>query len=283
MKIKLLNRNTYSNDEFCCEVTRFLDNNNPNYFQGPFKNYLLYLSYLEDDKDLRTFAIRVPGRTVGAMKIDREGIIVSCIIDDDIKYYTEGINEFLKNQFVGSELEGYRLLENNNIEILDLIKKPEAFHVTSLDQISVTSIIDFINSHNRNYSINPSIEYFKYGDMDNIDHIILHYNGINIKIDIAIGCYILCVMGKIIVCSDSYLKEHTIPVAVSREVREMIENTKYIISFLESNQMRDATSEELKSVSDYVKSISTKIEGYNFFDSDDEDPRRNGESKWSRI
>ena len=283
MKIKLLNRNTYSNDEFCCEVTRFLDNNNPNCFQGPFKNYLLYLSYLEDDKDLRTFAIRVPGRTVGAMKIDREGIIVSCIIDDDIKYYTEGINEFLKNQFVGSELEGYRLLENNNIEMFDLIKKPEAFHVTSLDQISVTSIIDFINSHNRNYSINPSIEYFKYGDMDNIDHIILHYNGINIKIDIAIGCYILCVMGKIIVCSDSYLKEHTIPVAVSREVREMIENTKYIISFLESNQMRDATPEELKSISDYVKSISTKIEGYNFFDTDDEDPRRNGESKWSRI
>ncbi len=279
MKIKLLNRNTYSNDEFCCEVTRFLDNNNPNYFQGPFKNYLLYLSYLEDDKDLRTFAIRVPGRTVGAMKIDREGIIVSCIIDDDIKYYTEGINEFLKNQFVGSELEGYKLLENNNIEILDLIKKPEAFHVTSLDQISVNSIIDFINSHNRNYSINPSIEYFKYGDMDNIDHIILHYNGINIKIDIAIGCYILCVMEKIFVCSDSYLKEHTVNLSydmifMKRQI-DLIRNSS-IYGILGNS--RDATPEELKSVSDYVSSISTKIEGCNFFDSDNGEPK-NGESK----
>lgn len=101
--MELFQRKPYSK-EYRCDITYTLDKlcsySNEN---SRFVNYLL------DCRDIwsNTFAIRVPGRTVGTVELGDSNEIIKCMIATDCigknKSYPENTNEMLK-QFLGKTI-----------------------------------------------------------------------------------------------------------------------------------------------------------------------------------
>lgn len=104
--MKLVKNKNYTNDEYRCEITYELDNmcNYINEAHG-YVNYLLDLKGCEND-DLWWFGIRVPGRTVGVLATDDNGVIVKCTIGSDCvgSRYPDNVNEIIK-KYIGKQLE----------------------------------------------------------------------------------------------------------------------------------------------------------------------------------
>lgn len=97
--MKLVRKNTWARDEYYCPITEVLDELiGVTDKSHHFKNYLL------DTRDVwdNTFAIRIPGRTTGTIRLSDNNIIVECLVSDE--KYPKGTNEILK-QYIGEVLD----------------------------------------------------------------------------------------------------------------------------------------------------------------------------------
>ena len=113
--MKLLNKNTWTDHEFTCELTEKLDEltkigkyhpGKPDEFYLDCYKHYIY-AYQDDFKKEGYVAIRVPGGTVGDLEIDDNQIIKSITIDTNyvIKSYPENVNEIINELFVGQKIE----------------------------------------------------------------------------------------------------------------------------------------------------------------------------------
>lgn len=93
--MELIHKNSWSKDEYYCPVTEKLDGS-----IGLAGTSHHFKSYLLDTRDIwgNTFSIRIPGRTVGVIRLDENNTIVECLVDDP--RYPDDTNEILK-QFIG--------------------------------------------------------------------------------------------------------------------------------------------------------------------------------------
>lgn len=97
----------FIDNEYLCEITKFLDNDIRRNF-GQFNSY--FKCYIYDCRSWHNdcFAIRMPGSTIGCIKFGDENIIKECRIYDDAisksRCFSEDINERLK-RFVGRTLK----------------------------------------------------------------------------------------------------------------------------------------------------------------------------------
>lgn len=103
--MKLIPKCNLTDDEYVCQLTERLDE-----IAGIgikinriFKHYILLdSSYIKE----RQLPIRVPGGTVGCIKLSKDFEITRIIIDTDyvIKTYPENVEEQLK-EFIGTKIE----------------------------------------------------------------------------------------------------------------------------------------------------------------------------------
>ena len=106
---KLSRKNNWNKDEFVGELTRDIDQN----YKGHINKDRMFCHYVLDvrdsmDKDL--LVIRIPGRTVGEIRIDDNNVITKLIIDKDYHpnnenpRYPDDINQIL-SKYIGKKLE----------------------------------------------------------------------------------------------------------------------------------------------------------------------------------
>ncbi len=94
--IILKRKYSWNNEEYVCELTDFINEK----FDLPLgQRFGFYINDTRDIWDNKTLAIRIPGRTVGCIRIDDNGIILNCKFYDD----ENNINEKLK-RFIGSKI-----------------------------------------------------------------------------------------------------------------------------------------------------------------------------------
>lgn len=97
----------FIDNEYLCEITKFLDDDIRNNY-GEFNSY--FKCYIYDCRSWHNdcFAIRMPGSTIGRIRFNDKNVITECCIYDDIlkksSCFSEDINEQLK-RFVGSILK----------------------------------------------------------------------------------------------------------------------------------------------------------------------------------
>ena len=102
--MKLIRKNKYASDEFFCDITKELD------WLCGYSDEQKYKNYLLDMSDIRSniYAIRVPGRTTGTVRLDKNNVIVECFISSYLtgvgRIYPEVTNEILK-KFIGVVVE----------------------------------------------------------------------------------------------------------------------------------------------------------------------------------
>ena len=104
MKLEL--RDSWCKTEFCCDLTRRLDELSK-LNQSPYYNF--YHHYIVIDKialEEKILAIRVPGGTVGAIWIDENNKIIKIQIDRDyvVKTYPLNTHEVIA-EFIGKTIE----------------------------------------------------------------------------------------------------------------------------------------------------------------------------------
>lgn len=109
--------------QFCCDITRKLDelaNLEPS---GTWKHYLL------KDTDSPNYTIRIPGGTCGLIEADENGIIKN--IHVSLEYaptratLPKNVDEILNNEFIGDKILG---IENGTIIRYCGNPKPDAEH-----------------------------------------------------------------------------------------------------------------------------------------------------------
>ena len=97
----------FIDNEYLCEITKFLDDDIRNNY-GEFNSY--FRCYIYDCRSWcdNTIAIRMPGSTIGCIKVDDRNVIKECYIYDDVmsknNIFSKDINERLK-RFVGKTLK----------------------------------------------------------------------------------------------------------------------------------------------------------------------------------
>lgn len=66
--------------------------------------HIISKKYLLDTRDIwdNTFAIRIPGRTTGAIRLSDDNVIVECVVSDE--RYPKDTNEILE-QYIGETLD----------------------------------------------------------------------------------------------------------------------------------------------------------------------------------
>lgn len=103
-KMILEKKNSWSDKEYYCDITKLLDNCSRLPKSKHFKNYVYDTRDLWDKK---TLAIRIPGRTVGSIEIDEKSVIKNISIDDVLigedNWYVENVNDKLK-KFIGMKV-----------------------------------------------------------------------------------------------------------------------------------------------------------------------------------
>lgn len=104
--MKLLLRKDYSKNEFCCDLTKELDEISgisQKQYYNLYHHYILADEWCRENKCL---AIRVPGGTVGGVWVDKNNVITKISVDTDyvIKTYPSDVNELMK-RYVGEILE----------------------------------------------------------------------------------------------------------------------------------------------------------------------------------
>lgn len=104
--MKIDNRRTVLNYEYTCKLTKELDSLaklTDKEFYDVFYHYILADNWCKKEKCL---AIRVPGGTVGGIRIDDNNIITNIDIDSDyvVKTYPNNVNELIK-KFIGEIIE----------------------------------------------------------------------------------------------------------------------------------------------------------------------------------
>ena len=95
----------WSDKEYYSDITRLLDNQcGLQMIPKHFKNYIYDT---RDIWDKHTLAIRIPGRTVGEINIDDNGVITNVEIDrvliGEDNWYKENVNEELQ-RFLGMKV-----------------------------------------------------------------------------------------------------------------------------------------------------------------------------------
>lgn len=109
----------WSDKEYYSDITRILDNQcGLQMIPKHFKNYIYDT---RDIWDKHTLAIRIPGRTVGEINIDDNGVITNVEIDrvliGEDNWYKENVNEELK-RFLGMKVVFPEMgTENKNIQV----------------------------------------------------------------------------------------------------------------------------------------------------------------------
>lgn len=104
--MKLLLTRDYSKNEYCCDLTRELDEvsgiSNSQYY-NLHHHYILADEWCREGKCL---AIRVPGGTVGGIWIDDNNVITDIIVDRNyvVKTYPENVNERME-KYIGEIVE----------------------------------------------------------------------------------------------------------------------------------------------------------------------------------
>ena len=104
--MKLLLKRDYSKNEYCCDLTRELDevsgiSNSQHY--NLYHHYILADEWCMNNKCL---AVRVPGGTVGGIWVSDSNVITKIIVDTDyvVKTYPNNINELMK-KYIGRIIE----------------------------------------------------------------------------------------------------------------------------------------------------------------------------------
>lgn len=80
--MKLEQKYNQKSDEYYCDLTRKLDD----LCGYTVKKHPLYKNYILDTRDLwsNSFAIRVPGRTTGSIKVDKNNVIVEIVFATEL-------------------------------------------------------------------------------------------------------------------------------------------------------------------------------------------------------
>ena len=105
MKIKLKSKGYW--DEYFCKITDRLDQlaglkiTNDGYC---WRHYILYGDFHEENNMM---AIRIPGGTVGGIKLDENNVIKEIKINTDyvVRTYPDDVEEIMNNEFVEAKLE----------------------------------------------------------------------------------------------------------------------------------------------------------------------------------
>ena len=108
--MKFLRKNNWAKDEFVGKLTQEIDQN----YTGHIRDGILfswhYILDVRDSMDKDLFVIRVPGRTIGNIRIDDQNRIKEIIIDNDYHpnneppRYPDNINDIL-SKYIGEEVE----------------------------------------------------------------------------------------------------------------------------------------------------------------------------------
>ena len=99
--MQLINRYEENNKEYYCDFTKELDD-----FCGCAVKFARYKHYILDTRDLweNYLAIRVPGRTVGGIKIDSNKLIIGIELSNELigenKLYPQNVGDMLK-KYIG--------------------------------------------------------------------------------------------------------------------------------------------------------------------------------------
>lgn len=105
--MKLDNRRTDFNNEYICELTKELDllaKLTDKEFYDVFYHYIIADNWCKKEKCL---AIRVPGGTVGGIRIDDNNVITEIEIDTEyvVKTYPSDVNDLIQKKFIGEVIE----------------------------------------------------------------------------------------------------------------------------------------------------------------------------------
>lgn len=114
--MQLVQRNTWSDREFTCELTEKLDElakigqYNQKYKTNEMYThcYKHYIYATKNELNKKGFlAIRVPGGTVGELEVNEDMTIKSIIIDTNyvVKTYPSDINNVINELFIGQKIE----------------------------------------------------------------------------------------------------------------------------------------------------------------------------------
>lgn len=93
-----------SSKEYYCDLTEELDQL-AGFNTTKYHHYKHYLMYFENNYNGCVYAIRVPGRTVGGVWIDKNNRIYKIVTDNIyVKFYPDNLDEKLQ-KYIGKKIE----------------------------------------------------------------------------------------------------------------------------------------------------------------------------------